>query len=121
MLYNVFMAKPLKEIHNDSYEQIIDDLYYYLASLSKPELLNFLNGIFTDSEIRMMHRRWHIAILLSSGLDFREVANIADVSTGTVMSVRKTMLSDNESITKAITYFKNKKKEESANDNQTIV
>src|SRR3989344_4652314 len=114
---NIVMAKPLKEIINDSYEQIIDELYYYLASLSKPELLNFLSGIFTDSEIRMMHRRWHIAILLSSGLDFREVANIADVSTGTVMSVKKTLMSDNESISKAITYFENKKKEESVSDN----
>jgi len=115
------MAKPKKEIQNDSYEKIIDDLYYYVANLSKPELVSFLEGVFTDSEIRMMHRRWHIAILLSSGLDYRAVANIADVSTGTVMSIKKLMLSEKESITKAIQYFKDKKKEEVVTDSQTIV
>jgi len=115
------MAKPKTEIVNDSYEKIIDDLYYYIANLSKPELVSFLEGIFTPSEIRMMHRRWHVAILLSSGLDYRAVANIADVSTGTVMSIKKLMLSEKESISTAIEHFKNKKKEELLTDNQTIV
>jgi len=115
------MGKPKKEIANDSYEKIIDDLYYYLANLSKPELVSFLEGIFTPSEIRMMHRRWHIAILLSSGLDYRAVASIANVSTGTVMSIKKLMLSEKKSISKAIEHFKNKKKEELSSDKQTIV
>jgi|GEM_PF-6760308 len=114
------MAKPKKEIVNDSYEKIIDDLYYYISDLSKPELVSFLEGIFTQSEIRMMHRRWHIAILLSSGLDYRTVANIADVSTGTVMSVKKLMLTEKDAVIKAISHFKEKKKEERLQDNQTI-
>lgn len=114
------MAKSKTEIRNDTYEKIIDDLYYYVASLSKPDLLSFLEGIFTESEIRMMHRRWHVAILLSSGLDYREVASIANVSTGTVITVKKLMLSENEAVVKALKYFKEKKNEESETDNQTI-
>lgn len=120
MVYNIFMAKPKTEIINDSYEKIIDDMYYYLASLPKPEMVSFLEGVFTESEIRMMHRRWHIAILLSAGLEYRAVASIANVSTGTVMSVKKLMLSDKESVSKAIKHFKDVKKDEVLADNRTI-
>jgi len=114
------MSKPKKEIATSSYETTIDEFYYYLSGLSKPDLERFVADVLTDSEVRMMHRRWHIAILLSAGLEYRAVASIANVSTGTVMSVKKLMLSDKESVSKAIKHFKDIKKDEVLADNRTI-
>lgn len=84
------MAKPKQEQNDFSYQEDIN--YFYqainqLKDLAKIKL--FLKDILTDSENRMLRRRWHIACLLNQGLDIRSVAKRAKVSTQTVVKIKR--------------------------------
>jgi len=114
------MSKPKKEIATSSYETTIDEFYYYLSGLSKPDLERFVADVLTDSEVRMMHRRWHIATLLDSGIDYRAVAEIANVSTGTVMNVKKMLQATNGSLEIALRIKREKDLLEQADSKRTL-
>jgi TrpR-related protein YerC/YecD len=84
------MGKPKGEVKEKSYYKDIYFLYDALSTLKNiDEVKMFMKDILTRSELRMLKRRWHIANLLMSGLDIREVADQSKTSTQTVSRVKK--------------------------------
>lgn len=83
------MPKPREEVKEEAYYKDIHFLYEVLFSFkSIDELKLFLKDILTKSELRMLKRRWHIANLLSQGMDLRSVAKKSKTSTATVSKVK---------------------------------
>lgn len=83
------MPKPREEVKEEAYYKDIHFLYEVLFSFkSIDELKLFLKDILTRSELRMLKRRWHIANLLSQGMDLRSVAKKSKTSTATVSRVK---------------------------------
>lgn len=83
------MPKPKTEIKTKAY---FDDSNELFSNLSKEaydpkRLEKFLRDILTDSEIKMLKRRWFVANLINEGHTVREAAEIARVGTDTVMRV----------------------------------
>lgn len=84
------MTKPRAEVRQKEYRQKIKWLYQTLNKLgSETKVRALLADLLTPAEQRMVHRRWHVASLLAEGLNVREVARQAKVSTLTVMQVKK--------------------------------
>lgn len=84
------MTKPKVEVDQKTYYRDIFFLYEILNSLKNvDEVKLFVKDILTKSELRMLKRRWHIARLLTKGLDIRAVAQQSKTSTQTVSKIKK--------------------------------
>lgn len=85
------MSKPKSEKRSKNYTKRVADFFHTVTILSKDEekLKNFLTDILTESELRMIKRRFYVAGLLSEGKTVRETAETAGVGTDTVMRVVK--------------------------------
>jgi uncharacterized protein YerC len=85
--------KPQREIRDLEYEKCIKKLFQTFITFSDSfEAEKFLREILTESEFLMLKRRWHVASLLNEGLNIRQVARQAQVSSQTVQSVKKSLL-----------------------------
>lgn len=86
------MSKPKEEVKNSNYFKDIHFLYEIFSILGNTEeQKRFLKDLLTRSELRMLKRRWHIANLISQGLDLRTVARISQTSTQTVTKIKNLM------------------------------
>lgn len=83
------MSKPKIEIKTKDYFAGFDDLLKIIQkeSVDKERLKRLLQDLLTESEIRMLKRRWHVANLINEGKSVRETAGIAGVGTDTVIRV----------------------------------
>ncbi len=90
------MSKPKKETRTKKYLADSNDLFLAMFSLgTKEELEKLLSDLLTESEIRMLKRRWHVASLVNEGRTVREASEIAEVGTDTVIRVIKKIKSAN--------------------------
>lgn len=107
------MGKPRKEVESDKYFENVYFLYEIISSFKNTyELKLFLKDILTTSELRMLKRRWHIAKLLSTGIDIRSIAHITDTSTQTVSRVKEKMEEGRGGYKAALIRMSNIKKKE---------
>lgn len=84
------MTKPRLEVEEKTYYRDVFFLYDIMSKLKTlEEVKSFFKDILTSTEIRMLKRRWHIAELLSQGLDVRTVAYNSKTSTQTVSKIKK--------------------------------
>lgn len=82
------MSKPFKEVENQEYFKDIYFLYEIISRLkNKEEIKRFLKDMLTPAELRMFKRRWHIACALEVKIPIREVAQITNTSTATVLKI----------------------------------
>lgn len=85
------MAKPTQELSSIAYKQIVGQFYAVLSKIAQDPLQaqDFLHDLLTPSEIKMLHRRWHVACELEAGKTIRDAAAQARVGTDTAMRVSK--------------------------------
>lgn len=84
--------KPQREVHDFEYEKYVQKLFQAFITFGDSyDAERFLKEILTESEFLMLKRRWHVACLLNEGLDIRETAKKANVSTQTVQSVKRAL------------------------------
>jgi len=84
------MSKPKEELRERSYFKNIAFLFEILNRFrTVGEVKLFLSDLLTDSELRMIKKRWHIACLLNSGFGVRKIARQTKASTQTVLRVKK--------------------------------
>lgn len=83
------MSKPKVEVGKKDYRRQVKKLYQKLGSSGAKGAKALLAELLTDSERRMLHRRWYIATLLAAGLNVRQAARQAKTSTLTVMRVKR--------------------------------
>lgn len=84
--------KPQREVHDFQYEKYVQKLFQAFITFGDSyDAERFLKEILTESEFLMLKRRWHVACLLNEGLDIRETAKKANVSTQTVQSVKRAL------------------------------
>ena len=83
------MSKPKSEIRTRDYIEESNDFFRVIqeTSIEESKLEKLLSDLLTDSELRMLKRRWFIANLVSSGHTIREAAEMARVGSDTVMRV----------------------------------
>jgi TrpR-related protein YerC/YecD len=75
--------------------RVIGELYEVIAELkSKDEVVRFLFGLFTPSEVLMIGRRIQIAKMLIKGLTYFEIGKELGVSHQTVRKVEHWLKSD---------------------------
>jgi len=98
------VVKPKKELTTEGYVGDVDLFFESFRSLgeSRQEWRGFLHDLLTDSEIRMIKRRWHIARLLAQGKSVRETASLAKVGTDTVNRVSKVLRFGSGALNKAV-------------------
>jgi len=97
------MSKPREELKKEAYYRDIYFLYEIISSLKNIEdVQTFFKDILTSSELRMIRRRWYIGRLLMQGLNVREVARQAQVSTQTVMRIKKILMEGGGGLKKAL-------------------
>ena len=93
MCYNNFenMSKPKREIKTRNYNLRLDDFFAAIAECGNnfKQIENLFNDLLTESEIRMLKRRWFVASLINDGRTIREAAEEAEVGTDTVVRVIK--------------------------------
>lgn len=105
------MSKPQTEINKESYYKDVYFLYEIISSLKNIEdVKKFFRDILTTSEIRMIRRRWFIGRLLMQGLKVREVARQAQVSTQTVMRIKKILMEGSGGLNNALKKISDKEK-----------
>ena len=86
------MSKPTKETRTEKYELCEEKLFEEIANLESSLVVKkFLGELLTPSEMLMVKRRWYIACLLLEGFNIRAVAKEANVSTQTVVSVKRAL------------------------------
>lgn len=98
------MPKPRDDIVKEKYFEEVQLLFETFTQLCQnaEDCKKFLKDILTDSEMRMLKRRWYIARLLASGKSIREVAHEANVSTATVARVSRVLNSGDSMLKKAL-------------------
>lgn len=107
------MSKPKREIESEDYFKDIHFLYEIINLLKNvDEIKFFLKDILTPAELRMLKRRWHIAVLLSEGFDIREVAYRSKTSTQTVSKIKQVIEEGRGGIEIAISRMKRKQEKE---------
>ncbi len=107
------MSKPKQEVNEKEYFKEIHFLYEIFHDLKNVEEIKlFLKDILTSSELRMLKRRWHIANLLSEGLDIRQVSYKSKTSTTTVSKINRLLEEGNGGLSLAIERGKVRKKQE---------
>lgn len=69
----------------------LDDFFSAIAERSNnfKQIENLFNDLLTESELRMLKRRWFVASLINDGKTIREAAEEAEVGTDTVVRVIK--------------------------------
>jgi len=86
------MAKPKDEPKERGYFNNITFLFEILNKLrTVGEVKLFLSDLLTDSELRMIKKRWHIGCLLYEGIGVRKIALRTKSSTQTVLRVKKSI------------------------------
>jgi uncharacterized protein YerC len=85
------MSKPKREIKTRNYNLRLDDFFSAIAERGNnfKQIENLFNDLLTESEIRMLKRRWFVASLINDGKTIREAAEEAEVGTDTVVRVIK--------------------------------
>lgn len=98
------MAKPRQELGSQSYKTLIEQFYAVLAEVVQDpdDAASFFQELLTPSEIKMIHRRWHVANELFDGKTIREAADEAKVGTDTAMRVSKRLSSDSKVLKRAL-------------------
>jgi len=103
------MSKPQKELTKESYLQEVSLLFEVLCACPNNEnFKDLFKDLLTNSELRMLKRRWHIARLLDRGYDVRLVAKEAGVSSGTVMQVKRTLARGRGGLARALAQVREK-------------
>jgi len=107
------MAKPKEELKEREYFKNIVFLFEILNKFrTVGEVKLFLSDLLTDSELRMIKKRWHIACLLDSGLGVRKAARRTKASTQTVLRVKKRMVSGSGGLRLALARTKRTQRQE---------
>ncbi len=85
------MSKPKKEIKSKNYLSKVNDFFSVIKHYGDDsrKIENFFNDLLTESEVRMLKRRWFVANLINEGKTIREAAENAGVGTDTVVRVIK--------------------------------
>ena len=98
--------------------RVIGELYEVIAELkSKDEVVRFLFGLFTPSEVLMISRRIQVAKMLIKGLTYIEIGKQLGISDQTIRKVEYWLKSD-ESRMKFISSKISKIKTKKSNNNQ---
>lgn len=86
------MSKPKFEVKEKEYYKDIHFLYEIINSMKNVDEIKLLiRDLLTQSELRMLKRRWHIASLLAQGYDIRTVASKSKTSTQTVSKIKQVL------------------------------
>lgn len=85
------MSKPKREIKTRNYNLRLDDFFAAIADCGNnfKKIEHLFHDLLTESEIRMLKRRWFVASLINDGKTIREAAEEAEVGTDTVVRVIK--------------------------------
>lgn len=85
------MSKPKSEIRSRHYVKEVDNFFAALGenAFDIKKLEKLLADLLTESEMRMIKRRWYVANLINAGRTVRQAAEIAGVGTDTVVRVVK--------------------------------
>lgn len=107
------MAKPTQESRLRSYLEDVEVFYEAFQALGNDRKLwrKFMKDLLTESEMRMIKRRWHVARLLVEGRTIRETAAMAGVGTDTVSRVSKTLRSGTGTLRQVLTSLRKQTKE----------
>jgi TrpR family trp operon transcriptional repressor len=93
--------------------RVIEELYEVIGELkSKDEVVRFLFGLFTPSEVLMVSRRIQVAKMLIKGLTYIEISKEIGVSDQTIRKVEHWLKSDESRmkfISSKISKIKNKR------------
>lgn len=105
------MAKPQQELSSHAYKNLVDDFYTVIAKIAEDpkELQILLQDVLTPSEIKMMHRRWHVACELYEGKTIRDAAATAHVGTDTAIRVSKRISSNLHALKRALAMYQEHK------------
>jgi uncharacterized protein YerC len=106
------MSKPKKEIRSKEFLEESDELFHLIKAESGDisRLKKILGDLLTESEIRMLKRRWFVANLINNGSTVREASEVGGVGTDTVMRVI-TKIKKGSGILKEILFAKMQKSE----------
>lgn len=105
------MVKPKEELKERSYFKNIAFLFEILNRFKTVgEVKLFLSDLLTESELRMIKKRWHIACLLNMGMGVRKIARRTKASTQTVLRVKKRILKGSGGLRLALSRTKRKSK-----------
>lgn len=107
------MAKPTQELSSLAYKHVIGQFYIALSKIIQDphQAQDFLHELLTPSEIKMIHRRWHVACELDEGKTIRDAAAQAKVGTDTAMRVSKRLGSGKSLLKEALELRENSKGE----------
>lgn len=85
------MSKPKKEIKSRNYLVKVNNFFAVVKNYGNDlnRIEDFFNDLLTESELRMLKRRWFVANLINEGKTIREAAETAGVGTDTVVRVIK--------------------------------
>ncbi len=91
------MSKPKKEVKTRNYLMRLDDFFSAVSECGNnfEKIEKLFDDLLTESELRMMKRRWHVACLINEGKTVREAAEAAQVGTDTVIRVIKKIKNGN--------------------------
>lgn len=91
------MSKPKKEIKSRNYSMRLDDFFSAISECGNniDKIEKLFADLLTESENRMIRRRWHVACLVNEGKTVREAAEEAEVGTDTVIRVIKKIKNGN--------------------------
>lgn len=77
-------------VHKDVYFQILDDLYWLLADVKRPEdMKQLLGDFFTKTERLMLAKRLALAGMIIEGYDVDIIRQVLNVSTGTIYRMKE--------------------------------
>lgn len=77
-------------IPKDVYNEILDELYWVLADVRKPdEMKEFLGDFFTKTERLMLAKRLALAVMVIKKYDIDIVKKVLHVSTGTIYRMKE--------------------------------
>lgn len=85
------MPKPVKEELSHAYRRDTQLLFDILAKSTQDSKYcqDLLHDLLTQSELRMLKKRWYVACLLAQAKPIREIAEIAGVGTDTVVRMSR--------------------------------
>ncbi len=85
------MSKPKKEIKSRNYLVKVNNFFAVVKNYGNDlnRIEDFFSDLLTESELRMLKRRWFVANLINEGKTIREAAEAAGVGTDTVVRVIK--------------------------------
>lgn len=107
------MSKPDFELEDINYKKDVEFFYQIIKEFKTPEdVKNFMQDLFTSSELRMIKKRWRIASLLSNGLDIRSIASHTESGTETVIKVKRILEEGNGSLSLALKKLNKKLEDE---------